>query len=192
MVKHQLPHFSCLFGKIGVVTPVSSSIHRWEVLSKSIATQKVRIFFYEACIWWSISFSTKTELRGVLFVCLFVGAHRRCMSCLRKLGVSWSCKKEGRKPQAVMKDDDKASQTSLFGRGRSFLDVRIDPCLEVMCLEVLKVREELKYISEGGFGFLMGILGWVGTVTWGILGHAWVQKEHCIAGDILFPRMGLT
>lgn len=58
-----------------------------------------------------------------------------------------------------MKDDDKASQTSLFGRGKSLLDVCIDPCLEVTCLEVLKVQGELKYVSEGGFGILIGILG---------------------------------
>lgn len=58
-----------------------------------------------------------------------------------------------------MKDDGKASQTSLFGRGKSLLEVCIDACLEVVCLEVLKVWEELKYIREGEFGFLIGILG---------------------------------
>lgn len=59
----------------------------------------------------------------------------------------------------MLKDDDKASQISLFGRGKSLLDVCIDPRLEVMYLEVLKVQREPKYISEGAFGFLTGILG---------------------------------
>lgn len=40
----------------------------------------------------------------------------------------------------MLKDDDKASKISLFGRGKSLLDVCTDPRLEVMYLEVLKVQ----------------------------------------------------
>lgn len=54
-----------------------------------------------------------------------------------------------------MKGDDRASQNYLFWQQQSFLDICVHPCLAVPRLEAFRVE----YMSKGGFGFCIGILG---------------------------------
>lgn len=108
------------------------------------------------------------------------------VSCLRTPGGSESQKR--RKKKSTECDEgwwQGKSKFSFFGSSRSFLDICVHPCLAVPRLEVFRV----KYMSEGGFGFCTGILGWVGTATPGVLGHDWQQKEavHHLCGSDVKP-----